>query len=499
MRGSTRDQAPDRADLIAAVALVALVLLFRLPFHSIAVLTVDESAYMLVARDLLGGIWPGGGNFDHKPVATYYHYAAAMALGGPDPSSIRWLTTLSALATALTFFWILRRILALGTAWALGLTACWVFIAFGLEGFSANTEMIVIAYVLGWIAAFLAFVGGTVRPLPTALLSGIAAGIAVQINYLAGPLLAYLYLGALLLGPRQNVRWLLTSGVVSILVALALLVPLVVAGTLGAYLDIQMEFLRGYQGSPDRINWAEEIPPLKWQLAPLLALAFIAALIARQEKLVRTAARIGAFAATGAITVAFASVHLFAHYFHLALPGLFLVAASAIASAREAKRRLLTTALVLTAIPGFALAAGELDRGYGPVSAARLEADPELDRNRAVAQRFSAHVEPGSTGYVVCDQPVLYLLLDLRDLTDYPFWILHVYEWLDRVEPEREVAAIRAQRPRWLIDGRSCPDTARQMIEAQFGDYEKVDEYLGATLYRAPAATAPAPPPPRLQ
>ncbi len=477
-----------RRDLLAALAIAAIVLLLRLPLHSIAVLSVDESAYMLVARDLLDGIWPFAGNFDHKPVGIYYHYAAAMAVDGEDPSSIRWLTTIAALVCALTIFWMARALARLRLGVAVTIALAWTFASFGLEGYSANTEMIIAPYILGWIAAFLAFARVRAGFAASALLSGALAGIAVQINYLAGPLLGCLYLAALLSAPRERLKWVLASGTISILVALLHWLPLVIAGTLPDYLTLQVEFLGNYQGTAERVDWDSVVPPLASQLLPLLLVVFGGILLLRPFREQRYISLLGTGALVGGLGAALASFHLYPHYFYLALPGLFLLAIAALAATAGTRQRLFAYALIAASMPGLFIALGELPRGYTMPTLSDLAADPGIDRNRAVAAHFAPEIPAGSSGYIVCDQPALYLLLDLEDVTDTPFWILHLYPFLERIDAATEVAAIRAERPDVLLIGTSCKPEVEALVRRVFADYRREEEYLGVELLRAPEA-----------
>ena len=477
-----------KVDAIAALGIALLVLVLRLPFHPLAILSVDESAYMLVARDLLDGLWPFAGNFDHKPVGIYLHYAAAMALGGEDPSSIRWLTTIAGIASALTLFWMARRVAALPLGTALFAVLAWIFASFGLEGTSANSEMILAPYLLGWMAAFLGFAHGRTRFATSAIVSGALAGIAVQVNYLAGPLLGCLYLAALATGPSERLRWVLASGTVSIFVALLHWLPLELAGTLRNYLHLQAQFLGGYQGEASGKDWAASLPVLATQLLPILAVVAGGLVLARPAKAQRNLVFVGLGASTGGLLAALASMRLFAHYFYLMLPGLFVLALAILAAAPEAKRRLASYALLVAALPGLMIAIGGLKRGYAMPTDAQLAADPGRDRARAIATRFAPAIPVGSSGYVVCEQPVLYLLLGLEDVTDTPFWPLHIYAFMAGAPDE--ATRIAARRPDFLIIGRSCKPGDEARLRRLFEDYRPLGEAEGAELWQAPQGAA---------
>ncbi|MCJ8190489.1 hypothetical protein [Sphingomicrobium aestuariivivum] len=471
--------------LLPFLLLAVIVLALRLPLHPIAVLTVDESSYMLVARDLLAGQWPLSGNFDHKPVALYMLYAAAMGIGGHDPSSIRWIATLSALASSLAVLWIACRAYALPLRSAMIAALAWTFASFGLEGYSSNTEIILNAFVMLWLAAFLGWSAGAARFWPAAILSGVAAGVAVQVNYLAGPLLAALYLGGLLVSPRDNFRWLLLSGLVSIATALALLVPLVMAGTLESYIAQQQAFLGRYQGNIAKADWGELMQPVALQLAPLALVSLLLGLAGREGR--GAGKSLVAFLyIAAAVAMALVSGRVFAHYFHLLLPGLFLLALAGLAGADEARRGRLGLLLLLATLPGLMIALGQAQRGIGVARAMAAGELTELDRERSVTRLFAPHVPENATGYVTCTQPVYYMTLGLADLTPYPFWSVHVYGYLPGLDPETHVRQIHARRPDVFIMGENCPDPEIAMIEDIFADYVAVEEHRGVKLALRP-------------
>ncbi|MCJ7421791.1 ArnT family glycosyltransferase [Sphingomicrobium astaxanthinifaciens] len=503
MTAITATEAPRRARWGAAALIALVVLALRLPLHPIAVLSVDESAYMLVARDLLAGQWPFAGAFDHKPIALYLHYAAAMGLGGEDPSAIRWLATLAALGSALTLWWIARRVFALPPRAALLVGLGWAFASFGLEGYSSNTEILLNGWLMLWLAAFLGWSRGAARFAPAALLSGLAAGIAVQVNYLAGPLLAALYLGALLPAPRKHVGWLLASGLVAIAVALLLLVPLLLAGTLEGYVAQQVAFLSRYQGNIALADWGTVLRPVALELAPLMLVALLLGLAARgaQGAPGERAARgglglLGLLYLAAAVTMALVSGRVFAHYFHLLLPGLFLIVLEGLAASPAARRARLSLLLLLATLPGLFVALGQAQRGIGVARTLAAGGLPELDRERSATRLFAEHVPPGASGYVTCAQPIYYLTLGLEAPTRYPFWSIHVYGYLPGLDPETHIRAIHARAPEVFIIGENCPEAELAMIEGIFADYVEVAAHRGVRLALRPDLVPPGAPRP---
>ena len=83
-----------RSSLIPVTLIIGAVLLTRLPTLFLSVVDWDETAYALVARDWLHGMWPGVGSFDHKPVALDAVFALAIAAGGDTPVATRMISLL---------------------------------------------------------------------------------------------------------------------------------------------------------------------------------------------------------------------------------------------------------------------------------------------------------------------------------------------------------------------------------------------------------------------
>jgi hypothetical protein len=83
-----------RSFLIPVTLIIGAVLLTRLPTLFLSVVDWDETAYALVARDWLHGMWPGVGSFDHKPVALDAVFALVIAAGGDTPVATRMISLL---------------------------------------------------------------------------------------------------------------------------------------------------------------------------------------------------------------------------------------------------------------------------------------------------------------------------------------------------------------------------------------------------------------------
>src|SRR4029079_5973964 len=92
----------DRWAVIRDAAAIAIIcLLLRGPTFGLSEMSWDETAFVLVAREILNGHWPFTTLFDHKPIGLYFHFAAALALFGDDPIAARMLGWIVVTATAL--------------------------------------------------------------------------------------------------------------------------------------------------------------------------------------------------------------------------------------------------------------------------------------------------------------------------------------------------------------------------------------------------------------
>ena len=69
-------------------------------------------------------------------------------------------------------------------------------------------------------------------------------------------------------------------------------------------------------------------------------------------------------------------------------------------------------------IPGVAIAISQVIRGLEIRSDVAQGLPPQLDREKAIEMLYADQLAGARTAYVVCEQPVLYMMLDLDDVTD---------------------------------------------------------------------------------
>lgn len=217
----------------------------------------DETTYALIARSLMSGDLPYHGAFDHKPIALYYIFALFFQLFGYTLTAIRLMPFVAIGLTSWFLFRIARKQFPPHQHFLAFCTI--VFMAtctsFGNGGHASNTEILQMPIFAGWwLAALNCSESGWRRP----LLLGALAGLAAQINYLGGFVLA-ISTGLMVAWPmfanasRATLRNFVAGGALSlgafIVVGLIVLAPLIVTEDLPQYFFMQFGTLRGYQGT----------------------------------------------------------------------------------------------------------------------------------------------------------------------------------------------------------------------------------------------------------
>jgi hypothetical protein len=465
-----------------ALVLIGLALVLRAPTIGISVIDWDESNFTLVAREILRGHWPYTTVFEHKPVALFLHYAGALALFGDDPLAVRLLGITVAATSAIAVRAIATRCLGLSRSWGLFLGACYVVITIGFDGQAVFSEHIVNLYLL--LCALL--LQGPRRS--AILLGGCAAGIALNVNYLALPVLCGMMAGHFAgqyldrrLNPRRALTLVLLLASGAALATALLLLPIALSAGLGQYFGPQLRFLSGYAAV---MSPAVRIVSAASLAAPLLPLAGVAAVLALlRPRLGDEGARpaasayhpcLFAGAAAGSAIAVLASGYMFTHYMLLTAPWVLLLVAS-LAEPAGWEARLLS---------GATLAGSSLMIGLPGMFAAGVGAHNLLieartgvirDEPRRLARLARPMVPPGRELYLLCAPIVLYQLLDAPPATRYPLYLFDMdprYASALGIDLDRDIAAILAKRPALVIVGDydSCgeiPEASwRKLVEA---------------------------------
>lgn len=267
----------DRRLLVPAVGFVAVVLVPRLLLLPAVAPSPDEMTYALIGREILAGHWPYSTVFDHKPVALYLPFAAAIGLLGESSTSLRLLSAVVASAAYL-LTWVATRRLGADVWTATGAAVLLSLLTLGNEGAAALSEPILNVYLL-----VLVVLGTLPRTWVSALGVGAVAALAVHTNYLVGPTCLALTVWFLRDSARLS-HWLATAGGAVVTTA-ALLLPVAWRSDLGDYADLQLRFLRGYDAPAEGVGatvgaWHEMLAPQ----IPLVALAVLLAVLSPEAR-----------------------------------------------------------------------------------------------------------------------------------------------------------------------------------------------------------------------
>ena len=218
---------------------------------------LDEMNYALIARSLMSGNLPFHGAFDHKPIALYYIFALFFEIFGYTLTAIRLMPFAAIGLTS----WLLYRIAKKQLPSHLHLVALCAILfmatcaSFGNGGHASNTEILQMPVFAGWWLVALNCPPGS--NWWRSLLQGALAGLAAQINYLGGFVLA-IGTAFMLAWPlfsnlsRPKFATFLVDGLLAlgafVATGLLMLSPLIVAGDLSQYFHMQFGALSGYQG-----------------------------------------------------------------------------------------------------------------------------------------------------------------------------------------------------------------------------------------------------------
>jgi 4-amino-4-deoxy-L-arabinose transferase-like glycosyltransferase len=232
----------------------------RLPVLPITAFSGDEGIYLLISREILDGVLPYDGSFEHKPAGLYYLFALAQLLFGQEVYAIRLLAIFATAATA--FFLAITLMAATGSG--LFPAACTAVIyaisSLGMGGLETNSELLLNGYLSAALALYhRARLTDQYSPIQGCLI-GLLLGLMFHTNYLGGFLIVGIGVGYLVaviakgdfsrhrIDFSKNVA-VLSAGFLG--VSFLLLVPLAVWGDLSAYFGKQIGFLSAYRDSDD--------------------------------------------------------------------------------------------------------------------------------------------------------------------------------------------------------------------------------------------------------
>lgn len=181
---ASRSGAVPRADILIALALVALAILYRLPVALYSVINTDESIYLLIGQEFADGILPYTGLWDRKPVGLF----ALFALFAMAPIDAVVASRIGASIAVGVTAWLLvpiarRLFVANGTRIGVigGLAVILISPANG--GWPSNSELFHVAFAVAGLAAGLRGFADPRRPaLGWVALAGLLLGVGIQVK-----------------------------------------------------------------------------------------------------------------------------------------------------------------------------------------------------------------------------------------------------------------------------------------------------------------------------
>jgi len=252
---------------------------------TLSLVTLDESLYILVARELLQGNWPYDAVFDHKPIGLYYIFSLPLAVFSDGPLGARILGWVAVSATGTVIAAILWRQLQVSRTTALAMAICYLLAIMANEGLATNTEILINFFHVAWIGLAL---WQPKNPSNWRYpFIGFLMGIAFQTNYLAAFLIVGFAIGffVVILVEKTTADW---RGAVLAYVRrgasiffgflacnILILTPLFLFGSIDQYFHEQYNFLSSYhkdfEGLKTVLRALDELMPI----LPLLAFHFL--------------------------------------------------------------------------------------------------------------------------------------------------------------------------------------------------------------------------------
>jgi 4-amino-4-deoxy-L-arabinose transferase-like glycosyltransferase len=497
------------APLIAAIALT--VILPRLLVMPVSVIDWDESIYALIAQQWVHGHVPYSTVFDHKPIGLYSLFGLFFAAFGDRIFAIRLMALVFVGGTA----WLLARLAARrfghGPWLAATVAALYGLLTLTNGGFATNTEILVNFFIV--LALWLLSRGLESGRLTLwrCIAVGASLGMAFQVNYLGGALVAgvaVFYLCAI-----RDVRPMhallgryLRDGATMLLGFLAvwalLLTPILVAGDIHDYFGLQREYLFGYVHASSLATIGRRVFEAVGLWWPLYALAILFVLMRmpvlsgvlglRKVTNARVDGEVDGWLvmAAASLAAAAASGYFYQHFFLFSLPALVMLAAAFLGLVLESHATRAFCAVWLLLMAGAAaLDSHELFKRGLRATQAALAGRP-ADPVARIGEYISGRLAPGETIFVYEQQPILYFLTRTTPPSRFAFPDFYAFDYLARrfgtSSAELLDKALDA-RPRFVVAG---PQRART------ADLDTAHEFYGRLEreYRLVSAADPGAP-----
>lgn len=504
---SLSPRAASAPGIATILGLLCIAVAVRGPTFGIAELDWDESAFALVAREILHNHWPFTTVFDDKSIVLFLHYAAAFALFGDSPVSFRVMGTLMVAAGAALVALIGTRRLQLSPRWGFLLGVCYIIASTGFGGQAVYSEHFINTYAL--LAAYWLCDGRRWR----VFLAGFAAGIAINCNYLAIPLVAGLVLGHAIGASRAGkgniflVEQLLCFAAGAFIASGLVLLPIFVLSDPASYFYPQWRFMTGYTAARPFGQIAYDYIVQARLFLPIVGLAAALVHLRRRSTGAALEPAPSAYHAwafggmgAGAAIAALATGHIWVHYFLLGIAPATLLPASLLD--RKIPDRSIIAGAVLFAsasligLPGLAFTA----TGARDIAAGAISGHMRQDLSHRLAALASSQVREGDTIYVLCAPLALYQLLHTTPPTKYPLYPQSMNAQFAAalgVNLDVEVSSIFAARPAVVFLGDyplcdSIPPGAWAKVRDSLKEkgYQPFARSDGFTLFVSPPISA---------
>jgi hypothetical protein len=453
-----------------------------------------------MSREILEGVLPYQGSFDHKPAGLYYLFALAQLLFGQGVYAIRLLAIL---VTALTAFFLGLTLMAAirSSLFAAAVTAVLYGLAsLTLGGLATNTEILLNCYFAMALAVF------HLAPIPERYapwhggLAGLFLGLMFHTNYLGAPAIVGFGLGYLFAvfakGDLSNGLGILWKNLTAISIgflaaSLLILGPIAVWSDLPEYFRMQATYLSIYRRDDDFSigSILEMYQPYVFLIA-LYAMALFLGIrdVTRgsswRDRNIIFIIQISIYLIFTLFAV-LASGRLYSHYSVLLLPGLTLAAGTVLARLpRRARIRDLGAAglLVLSVLLSFIPQRANFLHGiklYGPwMSGAPSSVAAKI------AKDINSRSKSAKTLYVYQFNSIVYYLTGTKPPTRFPIDFHHLgerYIGAFGTDPSEEMARILDSRPQFILvgDARSAwnPAVARILTRELKSQYVRIKRY----------------------
>lgn len=187
-------------DALVLLAIVATALVARLPWFGFPIAGYDEQLYSLMGRSVTRGAVPFVDVWDRKPIGLFALFAAAHAIGGPEPEAYQTLALLFTVAGGWLTAVLARPLVDRVTAAGAGMLYVLLMSVYGSA--SGQSE----AFHVPLMLAMAVLVRDPAHPnaIRRALIAMLLGGLALQVKYTVAPQCAMFGLWALWWRYRQG-------------------------------------------------------------------------------------------------------------------------------------------------------------------------------------------------------------------------------------------------------------------------------------------------------